>query len=187
MSRNHKDRKICRGQTLLEVLIILSVVLVIITSILGLINASTRKATLARQTSEATKLVQEGLEIVRNIRDVDSAVVKVGEEAPSRPCNVFPYCTWAALYSKPQGDRLAHLSGGILVNDPSSPNNFETVSLGSDYRRTITISDNPSGGQICSDSGLGYDKVKRVTVTVEWDNPSGTQSKEAIECLTSWE
>jgi type II secretory pathway pseudopilin PulG len=189
MSKNHKAIKTCRGQTLLEVLIVLSVTLVIITSILGLINANTRKATLARQTSEAIKLVQEGLETVRSIRNSNAYVVKVGMvgagAGTSRPCSNPPNCIWSDLYSLPQGELDAHLSVDTLVDNNSTTPPYEEVSLGAAYRRTITISDVPDGlGNICGASGLPDTSIKRVTVRVEWDNPAGLQFREATSCLT---
>jgi len=181
------------GQTLIEVVAALGVAVVVISSILGLITASNRKATLARQDSEATKLVQEGLEIVRNTRDTN-AVIKAGYENDGGgpvSCVTAPTpCTFNALYTYTQGTFYAHLdnSGQEILDNPPSATDNEAQLLGGVFRREIIISDDPIGNpsSICLDSSLTAAQVKRVTVEVDWGSPSGTQTKKATTCLTPW-
>ena len=65
-----------RGQTLIEVIIAIAVGTLIITAILGLATRSTRNANFSRANEQASKLAQQGLEVIRNIRDegLDSAI-----------------------------------------------------------------------------------------------------------------
>lgn len=56
-----------KGQTLIEVVITLGIALIIITSILVLVNASNRRATIARQATQASKLAQDTVTVTRLI------------------------------------------------------------------------------------------------------------------------
>jgi type II secretory pathway pseudopilin PulG len=63
-----------RGQTMIEVLIAVAVAVMILVAIVTLLNASNRRTVLARQSTNASKVAQETLEVIRNVRDVDAAV-----------------------------------------------------------------------------------------------------------------
>lgn len=63
-----------KGQTLLEVLIAATVGILVITALTFATIYSVRNATLAKNSAQATKLAQEGLEKIRTIRDRDSEV-----------------------------------------------------------------------------------------------------------------
>src|SRR3990167_5991535 len=79
-----------KGQSLIELLVALGIGVIIISSLVSLGNASTRRATGSRQENEASKLSQEGLEIMRHIRDSAlPGAVRIG------PCG---NCNWNDLY-----------------------------------------------------------------------------------------
>jgi Tfp pilus assembly protein PilV len=191
------------GQTLIEVVVALSVAVVVISSILGLITASNRKATLARQSSEATKLVQEGLEIVRNIRDSNAQVVEVGLRQGGTFCSIQQppvppghFCSFNELYDIEQTtlsteDNHLDNSGYYIV--AGAPDLFngdnEARLLNGVFSRKIKISDTAIGSSppsICGDTTLTFSQVKRVTVEVDWNSPSGLQTKQSTTCLTIW-
>ncbi len=60
-----------KGQTLIEVLIALGVVAVIVSSIAALITTSLSNAQFGRNQNQASVYGQEGMELVRRIRDSD--------------------------------------------------------------------------------------------------------------------
>src|SRR3990170_8801515 len=82
------------GQTLIEMLIAIAVGTLIVASILGLATRASRNANSARTAGQASKLAQQGMEIIRNIRSVDEAgSIKNFTPPCSAPCN-----TWSGLY-----------------------------------------------------------------------------------------
>lgn len=186
-----------RGQTLIEVVITLGIALIIITSILVLVNASNRRATIARQATQASKLAQEGMEIVRNIRDEELDTVYVS-------CSTTP-CNWKDLYSSSIGT----IPACIYLDTAPTPNEWNLYpptnskcdaekvggSLGGPpgsgiFERKIEISDDnippPGPSQICTNSGSDYKTVKRISVKITWESPIGDQDREVISCLTNW-
>src|SRR4030042_5414136 len=85
-----------KGQTMIEAVVAIGVALVLITSVVALINASNRRTTLTRQANQASKLAQEGMEIVRNIRDRKGLTVRVGSKA-GVACTTAVPCSWDEL------------------------------------------------------------------------------------------
>src|SRR3972149_8685627 len=82
-----------KGQTLIEMLIAIAVGTLIVASILGLATRASRNANSARTAGQASKLAQQGMEIVRNIRSVDEADY-IKSFSPPCPAN----CRWSDLY-----------------------------------------------------------------------------------------
>jgi len=195
MMRGNRSLQKQNGQTLIEALVTLGVAVIIITSIVTLANKSNARATNARQATQASKLAQEGLEIIRNIRDVNhNQVVRAGRRAnPNSNCSTAPnYCAFYDLYSRTQINPVtAHLSHGcvagqwcLLAGTPASPDP-EAGLLGI-FTRTVELRDDDlATGHICGDLDLGFDEIKRVTVIVTWGSPLGTQNKTATSCLTN--
>ena len=190
MKKHLKDQA---GQTLIEVVVAIGVALVIISSLVALMNASSRRSTLARQATQASKLAQEGAEIVRNIRDVGGGdVVRVGTSTSNPFCSVSPFCSWNDLYTSTQGTRTAFLQkpsdcgvteSWCLVNTQPS---YENTLLGI-FNRSVVISDQASAsGTICSDLPLPATQTKKVTVIVSWHSPIGDQERKAETCFTKW-
>jgi Tfp pilus assembly protein PilV len=65
--------KYFKGQSLVEVLVALGVILVVATSLSGVVITSMGNVRISRDKSLATQYAQDGLEIVRQIRDSDYA------------------------------------------------------------------------------------------------------------------
>ena len=192
------------GQTLIEAVITLGVALVIIGSIVALANASNRRATLARQSTQASKLAEEGMEIVRNIKDVNfEEAVWVGPTCSALP--VTNRCSWNDLYENkfPSPINAKLRESGILATQCGFTNSWclesQAPSDSSDdelifsfYHRTIEISDDPPtpGGDICAEPtgtdpiSLGFQDIKKITVVVAWDSPIGSQKRTVVSCLS---
>lgn len=58
-----------KGQSLIEMVIALSIVIIIILALVGLITVSIRNATFSQNQALATKYAQEGIEEARRLRD----------------------------------------------------------------------------------------------------------------------
>jgi type II secretory pathway pseudopilin PulG len=58
-----------RGQTIVEAIVVIAVVVLLVTGLIAGTTTSLKSARNGRVRSQATKLAQEGLEIVRSIRD----------------------------------------------------------------------------------------------------------------------
>ena len=180
----HKNNK---GQTLIEAVVTIGVALVIITSVVALVNASNRRATYARQATQASKLAQEGMEIVRHIRDVDGdGLVRVGTSDTNPICPVNPFCAWSDLYTEAQETLPSHLEfdcddGGpeddqwCLIDGAPAVGTTEATLLDI-FIRTVEISDDPITplGPICATSSGGPDltlnDIKRIRIhsRMEW-------------------
>jgi len=189
------------GQTLLEVVVTIGVAMVIIGSLIALMNASNRRSTLARQATQASKLAQEGMEIVRNTRDVNAetpGAVRTGDATnfdTGDLCNTVPnFCSFDDLYSGGQDTFTVFLLDGadpscgvaswcLVQTQPASEQNLLGI-----FDRSVTISDEdiPSLSRICSDLDLPDTRTKRVVVSVTWDSPIGSQERNATTCLTRW-
>lgn len=181
-----------KGQTLIEAIVTIAIAFVIIGSIVALVNASNRRATLARQATQASKLAQEGMEIVRNIRDVgNNQAVQVG-------CLPGPTCSWSDLYENPVNTfsgRLQKPNTGDCAGITDSwclVSGMETVLTM--FTRTVEVSDDlievGVHDYICANPDtvdpLESENIKRVTVTVSWNSPIGAQSRTAVSCLSNW-
>lgn len=65
---NHNDAPV-RGQTLAEVVVVLSVIMLLVTGLVVGATASVRSAQYSRLKSQAAKYAQEAVEMVRTMRD----------------------------------------------------------------------------------------------------------------------
>ena len=187
MRDNLKIFRFQKGQTLIEAVIALAIALVLISSVLTLVNRSNARATNARQATQASKLAQEGLEIVRNIRDVNAdEAVRVGNPG----CTPPGFCSWSDLYTDTQNTLNAYLQSPTDCGVAESwclVSAVEPVLLGV-FSREVEISDDDlSSGDICSDLDLDESQTKRITVTVSWQSPVGLQERNVISCLTNWQ
>ena len=191
----------------MEVVVTIGVAMIIIGSLVTLMNASNRRSTLARQATQASKLAQEGMEIVRNIRDVGAASVvrDVGTSTANPGCTagVPSYCSFGDLYTANQNDPTpACLSLDAVTNQwrllQTTDLACEGTLLGI-FTREVRIEDNgidvDGSGVIDADEGvcakggvvaLTWGKAKRVTVIVGWNSPIGLQERSATTCLTRW-
>jgi len=188
---------------MIETVVAIGIAVIIIGSLVTLINASNRRATLARQATQASKLAQEGMEIVRNIRDVNAEeAVQTGSN-----CSVASKCRFDKLYDVRQSTFLAYL----YPPDPTAPSPVCDVGswclvgtlepkLLDIFSRSVEISDDEidtngdlAADAICSEMGAGtpagtgtYSNAKRVTVRVGWESPIGHQERTVTSCLTVW-
>ena len=190
-----------KGQTLIEVIAALAVGTIIITALLSLAARSNRNANFARTSAQATKLAQQGLEIIRNIDSVNApeAIRNAGVF-----CVPLSNCAWSDLYSigitEPTADvhnfSLVSLatcgigSSWCLVYGFPTPPTIEVIDVNlGNFTREVRITDETaSGPEPCNAVGslpLTSLETKLVTVTVRWDDPSGAQDASVSTCISN--
>lgn len=180
------------GFGLLEVVLSAGILATVVGASVGLLNASLHRAGLAGERSQAMNLAQEGIELVRALRDT-SYVDKVSNEwtaffPPSNDsgsyglvfnCGTDQSCSWTLAK-----DAVQSALTGTQIEAGK-----ETIVLdGVSFVRTITVTvpDN-----YVDQAGLGSlgltetEVIRKVTVDVIWGSGPG-QSVQSIVYLTNW-
>ncbi len=163
------------GFTLVEVLVSLLIFSIALTAIFYLLTNNLKNASLVKNNFIASGLVQEGIEVVRNIRDSDwHAGSLFGTSIPDGNYRV----QWSSTSLLPfSGDPCpAPPQGGLsscLKKD--SGNGLVSYDTGNDmiFKRTITISTVSS-------------VEKMVVVSVTWDERGILKSVNAEDHLFDW-
>ena len=96
-----------KGQTLLELIVVVTVGIVIVAALTFIIIFSLRNADLAKNQTQATKLAQEAVEKVRSIRDTDGGVTFVAATKFSD--------LWAITLSSSCSPCYFNLAGNVLI------------------------------------------------------------------------
>jgi hypothetical protein len=181
-----------KGQTLIEVIAAIGIGSIIIVALLSLATRSNRNANFASTSSQATKLSQQGLEIIRNIDSVNFP------GAVTRLAACDPMCNMTNIYSETYGNLagqynfvLVKLNTGVCVGINESwcldyggltdpPLEEISADLGN-FTREVRIedADNP-----CNDT-LPPTESKLVTVVVRWDDPSGSHDAQVSTCISN--
>jgi len=154
------------GFTLLEIIIAVFILTVAIVGSFALIQKSIVSASQAQFRLTAAYLIQEGTEIVRNIRDTNWLASGANWDD-----NIFccggSLCECEADYNDlalVSGDRYLKTDGGFYNYDSGSDTKF---------KRKITV-------EKISENQL------KVTCKVEWEEKGRTNSIEALEYLYNW-
>ncbi|MDO8573519.1 MAG: hypothetical protein Q7R77_02085 [Candidatus Daviesbacteria bacterium] len=162
-----------RGSSLIEVIIAATVGILVITALTFATIFSLRNAHFAKNSAQATKLAQEGIEKVRSIRDRDNNV-DIGSDVIK-----FSELFDLDLSHDSCGDGPCYFvfESGILKQKTAV--NFET--LGS-FKRQILISDET----IATCSATDYSKYcnqKTITVVVQWTDFAGPHESKLTTIL----
>lgn len=156
-----------RGFTLVEVLVSLFILSIAITSITALITSNDQTAVSIRNNYIASGLVQEGVEIVRNLRDSDSLA--------SRSFGMsLNDGTFIAQWN-PAGLSPINPDSELFLNINSS-NGLYAYNVGTPtiFKRLITIT-TPRA-----------DIEKKIVVTVSWQERNRSLSVSAESHLFNW-
>lgn len=167
-----------KGQTLLELIVVISVSVIIIGALVFATIASLRNAQFSKNQSQATKLAQEGIEKVRTGRDRNA---KINNVPNSSDCpNVSSWngdSNGNAIWSCKIYNTIGSGGDGYFRFNTVYPNDL-------DFRTTSTTfldssaEDPLSDGKfkrvvILSDNSLSFGSQKTVTVIVRWNDFSG--------------
>ncbi len=168
-----------RGQTLIEAVVTLGVVVVIVGALVVLVIANGRRSNLSKQSDQATKIAQQGIELIRGIKQTTgSPNVYVGTKGSGAgtPCNSG--CIFKDLYDRAQTSISACIStDGLNLLTP--PLGCETTSILNLFTRSVTIEDGVA--PCASDFAIS----KRVTVMVMWTSTIGPETRKVQTCLTN--
>lgn len=191
---NHKNINE-NGQSLLELVIVIAVMVVVIGALTFATIASLRNAQFSKNQAQATKLAQEGLEWVRTGRDRNKSISNL----PSTQLGTF-VTSWNGTGSNDAiwdyhisgsvdgtncdyqpstpPSRLCYLKilydGSLLYITSSStfPSLYSETPTGStNFKRAITISDDLNDNKIFSDDD--YKCAKKLSSIVYWHDFAG--------------
>ena len=159
------NRKSAKGGLLVEIVVVVGIIVGALVAILGLASAFLVTSQIVQQTSQATALVQEALEIVRNYRDgTDWAVDGLGA------------LTLGDLY-------YPVLSGGSPPAGTLTPGS-ESIN---EFTRSFEFEEVQRDGNddIVAIGTVDPDTVK-ATVTVSWEERGRSHQVELEAYFTNW-
>ena len=162
MLANQNDNK--KGASIIEILIVIAIIVIALTSLLGVATFSLRISTLMRETNQANNLSQEVMEAVRNFRDGTSWDVDgFGKLATST--DYYPQATSSpSKWQLVQGiENIDGFTRKVVFEDVMRDSNSNNVEAGT------------------------YDpNTKKVIVTVSWKERGRDHKLEIFTYLTNW-
>ncbi|MDA1337361.1 MAG: type II secretion system protein [bacterium] len=168
-----EHQKYNRGISIIELLVAIAIIGVAVSALISFATFSLRTSSLLKQTTQASFLVQEGLEALKNYRD------NTGWDDDD------PQDSYDGLGVLPTGTSLhVGLSGGI-------PQRWQLL-LGTEtlgiFTRDITVEfvERDTLDNIVSAGGAIDSATKKATVTVSWEERGGTRQLEVATYLTNW-
>ncbi len=151
------------GFTLIETIVAVGIVVVGLVSALSLFATSLSAVTIVRQRIAAANLVQEGIEVTRNIRDTNW----IGGLPWNQGLNDGNYqAEWSSSALTPYGDTF------LLFDSNSNLYNY-TIGNTSEFKRRITI------------TNLSPIEMM-IEVTVTWDNRGRALTVAAEDHFFDW-
>lgn len=156
-----KDNK--RGVSIIEILIVIAIIVIALSSLLGISTFSLKISTLIKETGQANNLAQEAMEAVRNFRDgTDWNVDGLGTLAtttvfyhPEKSTDILP--KWQMI------------SGAEIIDG---------------FLRKIVFDDvfRDENDNIVDSGGTIDPNTKKITVTVSWKE----REVKIVTYLTNW-
>lgn len=178
------------GQSLIEVLVALSITAIVLGGLVIAVLVSLKNAQFAQNQAKATKYAQEAIDQVKTIRDRDLAVTFISNKgsACQSSCSFGINCYFSDLWScqlstsatspctvSPPGETGCYfnLTDTPALNEPDLPIYIDQ-SIGNGLTRKIQI----------TDDGTTFDKEKNVIVKVIWSDASGQHESNLQTKLT---
>ncbi|MDO8576947.1 MAG: prepilin-type N-terminal cleavage/methylation domain-containing protein [Candidatus Daviesbacteria bacterium] len=153
------------GQSLIEVIVAVTVGILVVSALTFATIFSLRNASFAKNSAQATKLAQEGIEKVRTIRDRDGSVIfTAGNTTTSKFSDL-----WGVQMSTSCTPCYFSLSNGL---NPSVAANFDD--LGNGLQRQIQISE---------EANVDWRSQKKITVVVKWSDFAGSHESKLVTIL----
>lgn len=157
-----------KGQTMIELIIVLALVVIVVGALTFATIASLRNAQFAKNQAQATKLAQEGLEKLRSLRDRDTSGAGIWFTAVNCSASVPETCPNVNPSSCPaDGCYFYFNASGALENGTSV--NAESIPP-DDFKRQFFIE--------------GDVNQKKVTVVVTWIDFAGKHESRLVTILT---
>ncbi len=169
------------GQTLLELVVVVAVSVLVVGALVFTVIASLRNAGFAKNQAQATKLAQEGIELVRTGRDRDVSIFSLpaspdcpaldtwngtGSSGSIWGCKIYNTCgSGGNCYLNV--DDTGSNAGALTYITTYTPTPTQELPLGAEnippFKRAVMISDDQST----------FSSQKTVTVIVTWSDFSG--------------
>lgn len=147
-----------RGQSLLELIIVVGLALMVIAALTFATITSLRNAYLSQSSLQATKFAQQGVEKVRSIRDRDGSVLTSFNGGTNKFSQLWSIKLYEVCLPLPCNFLLNP------VNNSLSQQTSAAEDLGGGFKRAVKIADDASS----------YQNKKTVTIIVNWTDFSGT-------------
>lgn len=157
-----------KGQTLVEMIVVISVGVLVVGGLVFATISSLRNANFAKNQTQVTKLAQEGIERARSIRNQDGAVsFSHGSGLNAQTTSKFSdlYGIQMSLTCNPCNFTINSTKTGLTYNTPP-----ETLG---NFTRKVTITDDTN-----------FATEKNVTVIVSWTDPTGPHESRLTTILT---
>lgn len=159
------SRPASSGQSLLEVIVVVAVGVVVVSSLVFATIASLRNAQFAQNQTKATKLAQEGIEKIRSARNRNSTIkglfsadITWEDTRLWQPNSIADTCTPPCYFRLSSSYELNFLSAGST--DSKLPANAEV--LDTQFKRAVVLEDDGNSGN-----------SKKITVVVSWTDFAG--------------
>ena len=179
-----------KGQTLIELIIVIAVVVVVMGALTFATIASIRNAQFSKNQAQATKLAQEGIEKVRTARDRSDAIggnfqndgnlVDSWQDSDLWNFSIYQSCQPNTCYFKFNARAFSFLGRSNSI--PASAE--DPLEDGSKFKRVVILTDSPA---VVSDGAGGtvpsYKVQKMVTVIVTWTDFSGSHESHLTTTL----
>lgn len=166
-----------RGQSLIELVIVVAVIVIVVGGLVFATIASLRNASLAQNQAQATKLAQEGIERVRAARDrsdaiggnlvINGVLITSWRDPNLWSQQISPNCQ-PNCYFKFSGSNFQYLGAA-----PDIPSSAEDPLSDGKFKRVVILSDESST----------YSAQKNVTVIVRWIDFSGNHQSQLTTIL----
>lgn len=156
------------GQSLLELITVISVAVIVVGALTFATISSLRNANFAKSQSQGTKLTQEGIERVRSIRDRDGGVNFTHSQGTTTKfsdlwtVNMSSSCTPCYFILDATGTNLTGVTSVTFENNISGS-----------FTRQVQI----------SDRSASYQLEKMITVVVRWSDFSGPHESKLTTVL----
>lgn len=154
-----------KGISIIEILIVISIITISLTSLLGLVSFSLNAAVLTKQTFKANNIAQESMEQIRNFRDLTQ---------------------WSA-------DGLGTLVAdtNYYIQKSGAPLRWqliEGIEVIDGFTRKIVFENvKRDGSDNIIEMGGYYDEnTKKITVNVSWQERNKEHQVELVTYLTNW-
>lgn len=146
-----------KGISIVEILVVVAILGVTLTSLLGLINFSLKSSRITKQTIQANFLAQEIIEATRTIRDQGWANLTNGSHGINNVTGIWEFDGTENI--------INGFSRSILIESGRRDANDDIVESG----------------------GVSDPDTKKATVTVSWQEEGRTHEVKIITYLTNWQ
>lgn len=182
-----------KGQSLIEVIVATTVGILVVTALTFAVIFSLRNAHFAKNSAQATKLAQEGIERVRTGRDRNSLItdlVNVDSWNGAQP--IWDYqisgngrCEDTAIsgsrcyFNVDSNGMLTQLLAGFAST--TFPSSAESITYANqEFKRTVILTDDLNHDGTANDD---YQNQKEVTVIVAWTDFAGVHESKLTTIL----